>query len=654
MADALQRGRDALQAHRWQEAVNALTEADAQAPLSAEDLRLLADAAWWAGDYDLAVDSFERSFGAYRDGGDSVGAAQVALWLSYISFRSRETTVAAAWLAQADKLLSELPEEGTHAWLELLRGASALMVDNDISQGFVHMEAALEVAERHGNTGVHCLAQSFKGLGMIYAGTWQEGLGLIDQAATEAMAAGSDLRATSDVYCNTIAACRDVGDFRRAGEWTERAERWMRREAVSGYPGVCRVHRAELMRYHGSWDEAEVEARDACQELERFRLLDSVGFAHHEIGEIRRRRGDYAGAEASFMKAYEFGHMPQPGLALLMLSRGEVDEAARSLERVLGTEMLDRMLPTKALLFPAQARVALARGDIDTAEEARKALERLSDLYASPALTAAAETTAGMVALERGEFDEAAAKLESAWRQWRGIDFPYEQAEARSLLGRAYAARGDLTDARMEWTAARAAFERLGATPGVAEVDGLLGEYGLGAEVSPSRRVTRTFMFTDVVGSTEIVEVVGDAAWDNIIDWHDRTLREIFRLHNGVEVKQTGDGFVVSFESAEEALTAAVAVQRHLSEHRHDHGFAPWVRIGLHTAEATQVGEDYRGQGIHLAARVGDLGASSEIIASAATVDGITLPGVTFSAPRSVDLKGIAGSVEVVSVEAAG
>ncbi|HSJ35096.1 MAG TPA: tetratricopeptide repeat protein [Acidimicrobiia bacterium] len=651
MADALQRGRDAIEAHQWQEAVDAFTAADAQAPLSAGDLHLLADASWWAGDYERAVDSFERAFGAYRSDQDPAHAAQMALWLGYISFRSRETTVGHSWLAQAEKLLAELPEEGTHAWLELLKGASALMVDNDITAGFGHIETALEVAERHDNTGAHCLAQSFKGLGLIYSGTWQEGLSFIDMAAAEAMAAGTDLRASSDVYCNTIAACRDVGDFRRAGEWTERAERWMQRQSVRGYPGICRVHRAELKRYHGSWDEAEFEARDACKELERFHLLDAVGFAHNEIGEIRRRRGDYAGAEESFMNAYEYGHMPQPGLALLMLARGEVEEAARTLERVLSQEVLDKMLPTKAVLLSAMARVALARGDVDTAREALATLQRLSGVYESPALTAATKTTAGMVGLESGDLEKAAAELDAAWRAWREIDFPYEMAEARCLLGKAYAARGDLTGARMEWTAAGATFQRLGAAPGMDEVDSLLREHGFGADASPSQRVIRTFMFTDIVTSTEMVEVIGDAAWDNIINWHDRTLRRIFSDHNGDEVKQTGDGFFVSFESAVDAVTAAVEVQRRLSRHRQDHGFAPWVRIGLHSSEATQVGDDYRGQGVHLAARVGGLGGRDEIVATASTVDGITVTGTTIGEPRPVELKGIAEAVQVVAVE---
>jgi hypothetical protein len=70
----------------------------------------------------------------------------------------------------------------------------------------------------------------------------------------------------------------------------------MRRQELGGYPGVCRVHRAELKMLRGQWPEAELEARQACEELQRFGLNDSLGFAHHEIGEIRLRMGESGGA----------------------------------------------------------------------------------------------------------------------------------------------------------------------------------------------------------------------------------------------------------------------------------------------------------------------------------------------------------------------
>ena len=63
----------------------------------------------------------------------------------------------------------------------------------------------------------------------------------------------------------------------------------------------------------GRWPEAEQEARHARGELERFRLMDSVGFAHYEVGEVRLRMGDLTAAAEAFDRAYEYGHEAQPG-----------------------------------------------------------------------------------------------------------------------------------------------------------------------------------------------------------------------------------------------------------------------------------------------------------------------------------------------------
>ena len=59
---------------------------------------------------------------------------------------------------------------------------------------------------------------------------------------------------TGVIYCNTISACSELADYRRAGEWTEAARRWCERQSISGFPGICRVHRAEIMRLRGAWE----------------------------------------------------------------------------------------------------------------------------------------------------------------------------------------------------------------------------------------------------------------------------------------------------------------------------------------------------------------------------------------------------------------
>ena len=181
----------------------------------------------------------------------------------------------------------------------------------------------------------------------------------------------------------------------------------------------------------------------------------------------------------------------------------------------------------------------------------------------------------------------------------------------------------------------------------VEEVEDLL-PWQLRGRARPPRRVMKTFMFTDIVGSTNLVEVLGDEAWETLLRWHDNTLREVFSAHHGDEISSTGDGFFVSFDSPEEAVTAAVAVQRRLAEHRAKNGFAPQIRIGLHASDATQVGAQFTGKGVHEAARIAQLANGGEILASVATV---TDTPASTSGARSVMLKGLSEPMEVVAVD---
>ena len=653
MDDPLVTAREAVVRHAWSEAREAFTSVDRDSSLSPGDLQLLADASWWSGDPEEAVEALERAYTGFIEVGENIAAAIVAMQLAYFAMRRLAGAVAAGWMSKAQHLLENEPETVGHAWFELIRTAEALFMRRNYDDVITIGDRALELSRKHNAPAVQALVSGWKGYALLAKGEWQEGTALIDEATAAAVSGELDPRSACDVYCNTIACCRTIGDYRRAGEWTEEADRWMQRQSLGGYPGVCRVHRAELKRLKGSYPEAEQEARVACEELERFHLMDGVGFAHYEIGEVRLRMGDLEGAEQAFMRAYEFGSDAQPGFALLGLARGDIDGAAKAIESRLaggerGESTIDRL--DRAHLLPAQVTIALAAGDIDTARNATEELERVAVDYERPAFEAAALTARGAVELHDGRAKEASAALGKAWRLWREIEFPYESAQARMLLGRAMAAAGDDATAWMDLSAARSVFERLGAARELRAIDELLGGQ-VAVSTANGDRVTRTFMFTDIVTSTDLVGLVGDAAWEDLLRWHDRALRSEIAKHRGQEVRHTGDGFFVAFEQASDAVEAAVAIQRRLAEHRREHGFAPWVRIGLHTAEASPQGLDYAGHGVHVAARVGDVGEREEIVISAETlssVDGIRFPT---SDPRSLSFKGVTDPVEVRTID---
>ena len=653
MPDSLTLGREAIERHDWDEALEALTASDQQGDLSPDDLRMMGEAYWWSGQPDEAVEAYERAFSGFMKADRISDAAATGALLAYFAIRRQNDAIAGAWVSRVEGLLADQPTSAGHAWLALLYVAFALFVEVELDTAVKKADEAIEIAKDLRLPGVESLAMSFKGTALIQQGEWREGVSLIDQATVVAMSEGGDLRTAADVYCNTIAACANLGDFRRAGEWTEEAERWMHSNSVGGYTGICKVHRAELKRYRGSWSEAEETARNACVELEKFRILDGIGFARYEIGEVRRRMGDLDSAEEAFQEAYEYGHPAQPGYSLLLLDRGDVDAAKASIDAALkkreGSNWDARARLGRARLLPAQVEIALAAGDLDTAHEALDELRQVAEDYDSSLWTGYALACDGSVKLDEGKVDEALEALNRSWLIWRDSDMPYESARARMLLGIARRESGDEAGAMREFKAARSVFEKLGAARDLEELSELTGETS--SPGPAGARVTKSFMFTDIVTSTDLIALIGDAAWENLLKWHDRTLREAFADHGGEEVRHTGDGFFVAFSTPRSAIECGVGIQRRLEKHRREHGFAPWVRIGIHHAEASREQADYSGGGVHVAARIGDLADREEVLVSQDLLEAAGRIPYQVSDDREVDLKGVSQPVTVRSIE---
>ena len=287
-----------------------------------------------------------------------------------------------------------------------------------------------------------------------------------------------------------------------------------------------------------------------------------------------------------------------------------------------------------------------------SSKSAGKAVEELESIaagYRRPLFEAGALTAKGQLLLGEDRPSEASPILARSWRMWLDHDLPYESARARLRYAEAIAGEGDAATSRRDLRAARAVFERLGATLDLRRVDTLLGEEPASAAAAP--RVTRTFMFTDIVTSTDLIGLVGDEAWAELLAWHNRELRSAFASHRGTEVNYAGDGFFVAFDQAADAIECAVDIQRRLTRHRRDHGFAPSVRIGLHTSEATPDGRNYSGRGVHVAARIGAAASGQEILVSGDVLEQAGHTRFKLSEPRALTLKGVREPVEVRAID---
>jgi class 3 adenylate cyclase len=652
----LQAARDAMAAHAWEEARRQFLAAQEAEPLEPADLELLAAADFWTGRPEDELDALERAYARYARDDHKAAAASVALRLFESSLRRLAFPVAMGWLARAEKLLADTPPSAVNAWSHMVR-AFGQMIGGDAPGALANAEQAIELARRYGDRDAEALALNVKGHSLIKTGAVQEGLALVDESTSAAVSGELEPWATANVYCGTMGACRDLSDWERAGTWTEVADREMRRQQLNGYPGVCRVYRAEVKRVRGDWPGAAEEAQTACDELLRYNLLVDFGWANYELGEVRRQMGDYPAAEAAYLKAHEYGRDPEPGLALLRLATGDQAGASSAIRRALQvTEESTQHTgddPREPLgrshLLPAQVRIAIAAGDLDTADGAATELEAIAEQYGSTAIRASAASARGAVLLAKGDLPLATDALIRGRHLWQVVGAPYEVARVREDLASAYQAAGQDTDALMELEAARSTYERLGAAPDLRNIELELQRHASGPSAGGTR-VTKTFVFTDIVTSTDLLEALGDQAWENLIGWHDVTLRQLFDKHHGEEVSHTGDGFFVAFNDPRGALDAAVDIHRTFATHRREHGFAPWLRIGLHTAEVNRVADNYRGLGVHVAARISALGDRDEIISSTTTWEAAGATPYQASEPRTVKLKGVKGTVEVVTV----
>jgi class 3 adenylate cyclase len=605
-----------------------------------------------------AIEARERAYGAAVKTGDFQSAVVAAIQLGRDNIFRNAHSLGAAWLNRAERMLEGQPDNLGHGWLAVTRAFQAAEV-NRFDDALAYIARAREIAELFADRDLGAASLSCEGLARVFRGELQEGLAALDEASLVAMAGELEPQTAGGVACTTISACAILGDWQRATHWTEAQDRWCQRERINGFPGMCRLYRAESKRLRGSWLEAEAEARRATDELEGF-IPAAVGIGHYEIGMIRLRRGDLPAAEDAFLKGHAYNRSPEPGLSLVRLAQGRLAAASDSIRRALddpedtpsywappGSEI------NRLALLPAQIEIALAAGDVGVARAAADELETLAQRFDSVAVRASAATGLGAVLVAEGELAAGAVKIRRGIELWAELDAPYEAARARLTLAEAYAADGARDRAALELQAARAVLERLGAAVDLRKADELGARIGGGSDVRPvsaeQQRLVRTFVFTDIVDSTRLAELLGDEAWQNLIRWHDQTMRSLVAEHRGEEIKAIGDGFFLAFEDADQALGCAIAIQRRLTEQRQAQGFAPAVRIGVHRAEAQRAGLDYLGTGVNTAARVGAQAAGGEILVSAATLASVR-GEYEEAGRRTAELKGISAPVEVVSI----
>ena len=153
-----------------------------------------------------------------------------------------------------------------------------------------------------------------------------------------------------------------------------------------------------------------------------------------------------------------------------------------------------------------------------------------------------------------------------------------------------------------------------------------------------------TIVFTDIEGSTEMMERLGEERWLEVMFTHNRMVRDCVVQHGGEVIKSQGDGFMVTFASASAALDCGIELQRILGRYNAATlAESLHVRVGMHTGSVFEAEQDFLGKAVVLAARITGCARGGEVLVSAASREYTERVGRwRYGEPRDLTLKGLA------------
>ncbi len=467
----LEHGRTESARGAWKAAHEALSHADEDSPLGADDLELLAVAAYMIGRVEDFLAVLERAYRSHTEADEPLRAARAAIYLGINLAIIGDVAQAGGWLARAQRLVERQREDCAERGYLLLPVAIRHESAGDYAQAADAAGEAAAIGERFGDRDLFALGAHVRGHALIKLARLEEGFRLLDEAMLAAVGGELSPIITGVVYCGAIAGCEEAYEPARAREWTGALARWWEAQPdMVAFTGRCLAHRAEILQLHGDWARALEETRRAYDRCQRAMNRLAAGQASYQRGEVLRRQGDLAAAERAYREANACGREPQPGLALVRLAQGDMDAATASIRRAL-TETsppLDR-----SRLLPAFAEILVAAGDLDGARRACAELTGISAAYPSVMLSAIAAYVQGSVELAHGDGPAALASLRQAWDGWQRLAAPHEAARTRVLVALACRALGDDDTAAIELDAARTVFEHLGAQPDLDRIEAL-------------------------------------------------------------------------------------------------------------------------------------------------------------------------------------
>ncbi|HZD53928.1 MAG TPA: hypothetical protein VE175_12840, partial [Woeseiaceae bacterium] len=403
----LERGRAAWADWRWRAAFDALSDADHEGGLDADDLAALAVAAYLIGREADATAIWTRAHHAFIDIGERTGAARCGFWLSLTALLRGEGALGGGWLARTERLLDDVDGECVEGGLLLVLRGVMMLFGGDAARASAMLSRASELGTRLGDADLLALALLGRGQAAVALGDAAGAVDHFDEAMITVTAGEVSPLITGVVYCAVILACQDIFDLHRARQWTRVLAHWCSRQPeLVTFRGKCLVHRSEVMQLDGDWRAAAAEAQRACDELSQATGAGG-GIAFYRRAELHRLCGEVDAAERLYQAASERGYEPQPGLSMLRLAQGKVDAAAGAIRRLAD----ETKGPSRARILGCYIEIMLAAGEREGARAAADELAEIAGAYDSPWLRASAAQSGGAVLLAEGDASAALAKL---------------------------------------------------------------------------------------------------------------------------------------------------------------------------------------------------------------------------------------------------
>jgi DNA-binding CsgD family transcriptional regulator len=474
---ALAEARRALVAAEW-EAARAAFETVLADGDTAEALDGYGLARWFLGDVDEGMELRQRACGEYVLEGDCDRAARLAVWISHQYLISGRTSLANGWLARAERAIDDAEPCAGHGWVAVERARRAASVEECAAGA----RRALEIAHAHGDDDLEVFALSVLGKAEISIGSFEAGMGKLEEAMAAATAGRvRNPHTLGEAYCNLVVASVSAGDWERATEWCEHIDDFAARRGMTPLFGACRTIHADVLVAAGRWADAEIALEDALAAHARH-YPAMAGSTVSTLALLRIRQGRLAEAEQLLAEREE--RAPSLlALAELRLAEGEPRIAASLLERAFAGVTGDLLAESRLLVSLVDAQLAI--GAADAAREASSRLDGLAAASARPLVRARADLAAARVELAELRLQEARERARAALEAYGRLGMPHDAAEARLELARTLV--GELPQlARDEARLAFATFKELGGTRGMDAAAAVLRDAGAGS--SPGAR----------------------------------------------------------------------------------------------------------------------------------------------------------------------